>query len=592
MTLQTLSIDKGIINHNIKRYWWVSALSFIVILCATILRILLIDFKYYIERIDRLPSFFGELIENDPGILMLIPTVSVLIAICVLRYLQSPKGATLIHALPPKRTTLFASSFISGIILLSIPIISGAIILSVLSAFTQYSSLFSILHVLKWCGLFLLYSLAFYSFAIFVGIFTGSSTAQFVFTYILLALPLGLLALVTQILDGWLFAFAAETSSPVFEMLMKILPFHYPMAIMRNSNENVDWWQYFVMGGYTVVSYIVATFFYNKRNIENSGDVVAFKFIKPIFLYGAATCVSLVGAVMIKSITGADDASLLALICFGILGYAIAKMLLLKSFRILKFYKGALAFICITTLFWAAINYNIFAFGKTTPDFAQVESAYIGSYLSTEWSKNELKKYYNNPSQNSVFKEEENIKTLINIQKKAIEGDYPKAKSSRPYDSEFLENYSYYYISYRLKNGRMLTRRYTLLKDDFLSLLSTPEAKDYMFHFLRKQSEYINYVDVMIETPDHKGTNSITISSPQEKASLIKALNEDIDNLFYEEFSMHTNETYMHVEFNLNIPGDSENRYAYMQINSKFKNTLEFLKNNYAESFSLFQNAR
>ena len=96
MTLKTSFINFGIVKHNLKRYWWVSAISFGILFITTILRIILCDLEYYADRIARFPTLTGTFLNNDAGIIILIPTASVLAAICVLRYLQSPKNATLI----------------------------------------------------------------------------------------------------------------------------------------------------------------------------------------------------------------------------------------------------------------------------------------------------------------------------------------------------------------------------------------------------------------------------------------------------------------------------------------------------------------
>ena len=585
MTLKTSFIDKGIIKHNLKVYWWVSALSFAVLFIATILRIVLTDIDYQIERVTKFPERFGQLVTSDVGMLLLVPTASVLIGVCVFRYLQTSKYATLLHSMPPKRQTLFTSAFVSGIILFTLPIIAAALILLALSLFTDFGLLFSAIHVLKWCGPFLLYGLAFYSFSVFVGMFTGQSVSQFIFTYILLALPLGAAGLLSSLFDGWLYAYTSTSTSPIIVTLIDILPFHYVIASDGRA-EDIELWQFLLMGGYILFGYIASVITYKKRNIETSGDIVAFKFVRPIFLYGVSVFAALSGATLIKAIQNTEHVSVIALIVFGLIGYVIAKMLILKSFKILKYYKEAILLCVALVLFYLAVSFNVFGFGTKTPDIEKVEKAYLGTYVDSNWLYGDVPTYFGSGSQSAVFSEKENIEAIVNLQKNAIDGEYLQTNKEEFYTTDTPEDirnaYNFFVVSYRMKNGTTKYYEYLVDRKDALEILSTKEAKDYMFPYVKSEDYSIYGLRLSCNRYVEGNQVEVGLSKRADIEEFLSHFKKDIDALSWADLFEYQEEFSINMDMSLTINKDEEG-HAFLDINNKYVNTVSYLEENFPD---------
>lgn len=586
MTLKTSFIDKGIIKHNLKVYWWVSALSFAVLFVATILRIVLTDIDYQIERVTKFPERFGQLITNDAGLLLLVPTASVLIGVCVFRYLQTSKYATLLHSMPPKRQTLFTSAFASGIILFALPIVATALILLALSLFTDFGLLFSAIHVLKWCGQFLLYGLAFYSFSVFVGMFTGQSVSQFIFTYIVLALPLGAAGLLSVLFDGWLYAYTATSINPVMNTLIDILPFHY-VLVADGRTGDIESWQFILMGGYILFGYIVSVLTYKKRNIETSGDIVAFKFVRPIFLYGVSVFAALSGAALIKAIQNTEYVSVIALIVFGLIGYAIAKMLILKSFKIFKYYKEAILLCVALVLFYLAVSFNVFGFGTKTPDIEKVEKAYLGTYVDSNWLYGDVPTYFGSGSQSAVFEKAENIEAIINLQKNAIDGKYLQTNKEDFYTTDTPEDvrnaYNFFTISYKMKNGNTKFYEYLVSREDALEILSTSEAKDYMFPYIRNEDYSIYGLRLSCNRYVEGNQVEVGLSKRADIEEFLSHFKKDIDALSWSELFEYQEEFSINMDMSLTIGKENNEGHAFLGINDMYVHTVSYLEENFPE---------
>ncbi len=583
MTSKTSFINKGIIKHNLKLYWWIAALMFAVLFIATILRIALTDVEYYIERVTKFPDRFGQLITSDAGMLILVPTASVLIAVCVFRFLQSSKYATLLHSMPPKRTALFTSSYISGIILFTLPVIASALILLAMSLFTDFGLLFSCMHVLKWCGQFLLYGLAFYSFSVFVGMFTGQSVSQFIFTYIVLALPLGAAGLISALFDGWLYAYTSTALNPVMNTLIDILPFHYVLAADGKA-QDIELWQFLLMGGYILFSYIISVLTYKKRNIETSGDIVVFKFVRPIFLFGVSVFASLSGTALIKAIQGAEHVSVIALIIFGLIGYTIAKMLLIKSFKIFKYYKEAILLCVALVLFYLAVTFNVLGFGTKTPDIEKVEKAYLGTYVDSTWLYGEVPTYFGSGSQSAAFCEIENIESIIELQKNAVDGKYLNAKKEDFYSANTPEDvrnaYNFFTISYKIKNGQTKYYEYLIAREDALEILSTSEAKDYMFPYVRNKEYEIDSLRISCNRYIDGRQEEVNLGKKVDIEKFLDYFKKDIDALSYADLFEYQEEFSINIDIQLNMGKDSEG-HAFLGINDLYAHTVSYLEENY-----------
>lgn len=520
MTSKTFLIKGGIVRFQLKRFWWVAGFYALLLFLVTPFRILNEDTKYLIDRITRFPETASSTLLNDAGMFVLLIAAAVLLGICMFRYMQNVRSATLLHALPVKRRELYVSSLVAGVILLAVPILLNAVILFTMSLLGDYYTVLMPHFILDWIGGQLLTGIAVFCFTFFVGVLTGSSVAQLVFTFVFCFLPVGIMSLLSYLLEDWLFGFCNNGIDQYLELLLQITPMYYPQFLCREP----IWWIPVLEGVYILLFSGLGLFLYHKRDTERAGDVAAFRFMRPLFLYGVSFCVMLVGVCFVREIGNADGApNVLVMLLFALLGYCVAKALLLKSFRIFPYYKGYIVFASILLLTYAAISFNLFGYGTTIPATDSIEKAYIGYHYTPEW--NSEYDIYGNSTQYAVFAEQDSIEAVRSLQRMAIEEGKLTRKEAEANGKQGI------YYSYLTKSGRLITRVYYMKADMLFDLFSTDEAKDSMYRNIRVYPERIKYIEVI-----HSENREVY---GEKKEALLACVQKDLDRLSYEEINKH-----------------------------------------------------
>ena len=117
---------------------------------------------------------------------------------------------------------------------------------------------------------------------------------------------------------------------------------------------------------------------YRKRRLESAGDVVAVNAMKPVFKYGVALCAGValgMGTTMI--LYGGDFVLMAAIVVWGIVGYFAAEMLLQKSFRVFKKWKGAVAVAAVFIALFLVVAFDLTGFETRIPDPDSVKSVEV-----------------------------------------------------------------------------------------------------------------------------------------------------------------------------------------------------------------------
>ncbi len=579
MTLKTFCLKRGIIFHNIKRFWWVSALyAFFLFLCEPYQ--LMTSQERLLERLAMFPDVMQHQLAKNEITFILLIGAAILLGICVMRYLQTVRSATLFHALPTTRLQLYLSSVASGFVLLAVPILLNGIVLLFMSLFGGFSPIFSALEVIDWAGSQLLTGTATLCFCILMGMFTGSSAAQLVYVFAISFVPLGVVSLLAEIFDGWLFGFTSTGINPVIEFLLKLVPMYYPQYLTAEP----IWWIPVLAGGYIVVFTVLGLVLYQKRDVERAGDVVAFSWTCPVFLYGVTFCVMLMGTVFITAMSGAyrGTPSLLVLLLFALIGYAVAKMLILKSFRILKYYKGFVAFAVLVILTFFVIDFNLIGFGTRVPDAEVIEKAFVGDFPLSHWHERAITEGSGNEGV-AILRQQPEIDMVRKLQAEFAQAG--KLKADERIGTQKL------YVSYQLKNGRIITRAYDGKAEKLYGIFNTDAAKDSMYPYFRLQPEKIRYLTIFPNNGDRSTYYG------ENKEALIRCIRADLSSLSYEEISsryqisvaagmidepvdVDTKEriTVYSMEVGVTTPEGKEH-VIWFQFNENFTETLTWMQN-------------
>lgn len=495
----TRLFNKALILNNLKRFWWVSLLYTIGLFLLSPVLVLsretgMIEFETIFD-----------------GTIFFLFIVPVFLAVMVFRYMQNSKSMVTIHAMPYNRLDLYINNVISGLILLIVPILLNTALLSYLQLFPKEGIIFEQGISIKYLWISLLVSITLYAITVAVGMVTGSSIAQIIFTYIINFLPAGIIVILNYLLDGIIYGFSG-ISEDVINNLGKISPIVQTL-FLRNQGKVSD---FLIPDIVLIIAVLVIGYFlYKYRNLEDAGEVISGKFIKPIFKYGVTVCVMLVGALYVKGIFEVDKPDLIIYLLFALLGYVIAEMLLRKSFKILNSYKGFIGFIGVFAIVVACINFDLLGYENYVPKAEDIECFTFGSTWQLE--------AYRQGAKTEVLAGKENIEKVV-----ALNQEIVKNKNANINKSGTMG------ITYLLKNGKIVSRTYRLdnkaYQEKVEEIMLSEEYKKSKVELFNRSIEEIDNIKVSNYVfSDH----SVAVTTKEEIEQLVSAMKQDILNSNY-----------------------------------------------------------
>ncbi len=386
----------------------------------------------------------------NPAILFIF---SIIAAMAVFSYLYNARSANTIHALPVTRKELFLTNYISGLLFLIIPEAVGFLLGTLVGAVCGYTSINHLMTgFLLACGI----SFVFYSFAVFIAMFTGQLLAVPIFTVIINFLYIGCKSLVGLLMALLSYGItleiprgAADVLSPLYYMLGHVKLRYdysgdYTICLGFTGKKIVACYALAALV-FVIASYLI----YRIRNMETAGSLISIPWIAPVFRWGAAFCSGTLFGILFSSIMGISNsrgAFLLALmtgLIFGAISFFGAQMFLEKGFRV--FHKKRMAecgvFLLVFACLYVAIEVDLFGQERKIPDIDQVKSVSMDYYDSYD---------------GAGITDKELIQEVMDIHKQIID-------SKKEFEKYAESNYSTYYVSirYNLKKGS-LVRRYEI----------------------------------------------------------------------------------------------------------------------------------
>ena len=548
--------NKGLISSNLKRYSWVSVIWSVLLFLALPLSMM----TYQIPtNTDTLATQFA----NDAYSTMMhrfggdfanlmLAAFPVLIGMLVFRYLHSQKSSTVMHGLPFTRLRLFANSLISAFILILIPLTFNTTIIFIIKASMPIGKFLDTSAIFTWLLNSVCISFCIFSLSVFVGMFTGNLIAHIVFTYIAHFLPLMLYVSVNEILAMLVYGYHEPT---VPDWLT-----NFPMMRIFYNCINLD--LYYIISG--IILLALAFIVYRKRPNESGGDIVSFRFMRPVFKYGVTFCAAIFGYLFFSGITGRNQMSIIALV-FVVIGYALAQMLISKSWRFYHAWKGLLASVIIWSLIWCAIEYDVTGFEKRVPITDTIESITVESGLPA-MDNTEI-----------VISNKDDILNLRNMHEALTENE------TNEYDA-FLK------FTYKLSNGKTMSRAYKYALRDYETYLKplfySESVREQGMGILKVHAEDI--VDMSIHTykPEQYGYKTKRISDKEQIESFLESYKTDLRNISYEDLVYEEyNDRIFSVglePYPTKLSANAEPTFHYQscEINEDFPKSLAWLKEN------------
>ena len=307
-------------------------------------------------------------------------------ALAVLSYTYNLRSTVMFHSLPVSREAMFTTNYIAGLSFMLIPnlLIYGMTALVLLSKGADMSQV--MMALTTWLGATSAMGVFFYSFAIFLGLLTGSWFMLPILYTILNFTVVVLESIIRAALEVLLYGYSMgeltlSFMSPVVHMMseFRFTKYNIGQRELVTSRE-----VYIYLIAIAIVGIILAVaslLLYRKRNMEMAGEIISIPKIRPIFKYCFATGCSVVIGAILYSILGYYDSMLvmyISIIIGGVLGYLIAAMAMKKSFRLNKrSMKGLAIFVVVLSLAFSVLAFDLFGLEEYVPEEESIYTATI-----------------------------------------------------------------------------------------------------------------------------------------------------------------------------------------------------------------------
>jgi ABC-2 type transport system permease protein len=212
-----------------------------------------------------------------------------------------------------------------------------------------------------------------------------------------------------------------------------------------------------------IVFTLLAILIYKYRRMETASDIVAVPILKPIFKYCMAIGVSLVFSFILTGILFEyNGVSYIWLAVFlllgGVIGYFAAEMLLQKSFKVFRRWKGFLVYSLIVIVLVIGINFDIFGFEKYVPETNQVEWIELSTSYSGTVEISDSSQIEDFTHVHQAIIDDKALNTDGNMSNYSAAG--PNLDTSDDYVNDSYK--MNVYISYHLKDSKTIIRQYSL----------------------------------------------------------------------------------------------------------------------------------
>lgn len=393
---------------------------------------------------------------------------------------------------------------------LIVPYVINAIILVGIKLFAGITEYLSFIEILKWFGASILVSAFIATISNFVGVFAKTRASHIVSVYALLFVPLLIAFAIEKLLQTVVFGFVGYSDA-----FMNVLTEWPGLKIFALFSYDYTANMYIANFGILhILAYIAIiaglTFaIYKLLNKEKQYNVIPM-----IIIYSAVFILTAAFIGSISIMTNIMLATLLSLLIVGVI-YAII-VLFLKEKNIKKLAISYAVYSVIILVLIFVIQNNIFGFEKNIPNADDVDYAIFST---------------NNPlttSDNIVYKEADNIKYIINRQTEIVDKQTTIRDSGKTYYT--------YYIQYALKNGKQITRAYTL-EPTYEAIYDSKEFIEQRYKYILNEEQNSKVTEISVL--GIYNNKAFEISTKKEEAlfeEIIKAIKTDInENKSYKE---------------------------------------------------------
>jgi ABC-2 type transport system permease protein len=535
----------GIIKQDLRQHGWIGIVYFICLLFTIPLEILQLASRNYVNYED----YQNYMMINPEVQIIFLFLIPIAAGLLLFRYLQNEAAVDMIHSLPIRRETLYINHIISGLVLLIIPILlTSCVTFFVTNSIEEFQSILTLSELFSWTGLIILMTCMMFFFTVSVGMMTGMSSAQGILTYIFLFLPIAMVTMVSYNLSFLLFGYSTIFLDSKMEYLSPFFRFIGTIG----QPEPFSTLEVAIYTILTVFFLIIGLVLYKARQLERATDVIAFPFLRPVFKYGVTFCSMIVGGSYFSA-TGDLNWNwiMFGYVWGAVFGYTVAEMILQKTWRIFQFrvFTGLIIYSAIFIILLVGIKNDFMNYENKLPRMDQISEVYFGNkYSMQELFRNDAEVY----SDSKLYIQDvRKLHEYITGQKDFIESQ----------DEEDI-HVEYMVISYRLNNGKAITREYRLplelMKKQLKPIMEAEDYKRTLPQFLQLHDKAFS-INIVANGPMSK---NVVITDPFEMEEFSQALKKDFLSQSLEDLLASTS-PWGHFEFTRKHPDEQNNYEAY-----------------------------
>ena len=515
MKLKTSFCNFSLLKKNLTRF----APLWIIYLAAWLIGLTTLFSGVINEQIDLTYYEVTELMEIGN---MSAFVYGVLLAMALFSYLFNARSTSMMHALPLRRSCIFTTNFLSGVLMFLVPDILITLVFSVGAGMLAGG----VPLVFQWFLGMVVMNLFYFAFAVFIAMFTGQLAALPIFygiySFLLFVLHTCLGAFFDRMQDfgyAWQGGFSpglqVQYATPVVNLMQYGTSWHSEGSAIVGS------YSCLVIYGLLALLLIGLSYFvYSRRKSEWAGDIVTEPWARVVFRYGVGfTAAVTIGFVLSQWIFWNVDSRIpmvLTMAATGVVAFFVACVLLKKSFRVGRraVFGGGVCALALIVLS-AGVSVDLLGIARRVPDAERV----ISVRLSGLGYNTTLKSFANRESVEAIHQ------LLVNSESGEIDA----------VDSQTLR------ITYQLENGQQKQWSYSFEVSE--ESLADPESVAAQLQSVMDTKEFRNsqkletlywvdkdayeLMDVSLRYTDEHSYSQNWNLTPEEAEGLYDALLED-----------------------------------------------------------------
>ncbi len=346
--------NKTIFKKNIALYWPIWGIYTLVLLFS-LPGILWLEFHSYIitpPSLQQKTTALYYVLEYSEFHIWAIALTAVIAGMALFHYMYNTKSAYMIHSLPTNRTELFGTNVISGLVFLAVPQIVTFLI-TVLLCLSE--GVTKVEYIGMWLLMVLATDVIMFSMVTLCAMFTGQMIALPIYVVAINSLSWivgGLMDIMVSLYSYGVSISLDAMDSSIVKWLSPFICYLQSVRMQSSGWTDVETPTSMYLKGVpciliylcvAVVLYGIAYWLYQKRQIEQAGNLVAIKPLKKLVCYGVSAFAAMYGAILVAIILELFSIHIfetplffIVMLVIGMLAYFFADMLVKKTFRVFK----------------------------------------------------------------------------------------------------------------------------------------------------------------------------------------------------------------------------------------------------------------